>query len=166
MKGQKWLFLASWVLLLLLFASVAAYSSLVSLGRAYFGNQDIWATVEMDGRAKAIGLEQIQEIGGDQAVKAFRGRRATAGASAFGYALLAIFVVLFPYRRGERWAWFALLVSVVLSQLFSLGRVFILGSVLGAGAALTVLAVTLLGLLAGAPHIFAKRTLEDFEEVK
>jgi hypothetical protein len=166
MKGQKWLFLASWVLLLVLCAVIGFYSSLVSLGRAYFGNQDLLTTVEMDGRTKAIGLEQIREIGGEEAVKAFKGRRVTAAVWAIGYALLAIFVVLFPYRRGEKWAWFALLISIGLPQLASIGRVFILGSFLGAQPSLTVLAVTLLALLAGAPHIFAKPTIEDYEEVK
>jgi hypothetical protein len=165
MKSQKWLFLASWVLLLVLFAGIG-FTSLTSLGVAYFGTQDVLATVEVDGKTKTIGLEQINDIGGDSAVKAFKGRRATAATWAFGYALLAIFLVLFPYRRGEKWAWFALLVSLLLSQLFSIGRVFILGTVSGSGTSLTILAVALLGLLAGAPHIFAKKSLEDFEEVK
>ena len=165
MKSQKWLFLASWVLLLVLFAGIG-FTSLTSLSFAYFGTEDVLATVELDGKTKTIGLEQIKEIGGESAVKAFKGRRATAASWAFGYALLALFVVFFPYRRGEKWAWIALLVSILLSQIFSVGRVFTLGTVLGSGTALTVLAVALLGLLAGAPRIFAKKSIEDLEEVR
>ncbi|MEW6128190.1 MAG: hypothetical protein AB1757_14205 [Acidobacteriota bacterium] len=165
MKGQKWLFLASWVLLLMLFASVG-FLSLNSLRVAYSGQNDLLATVTIDGKEKAIGLEQIREIGGDAAVKAFKARRATAATFAFGYALLALFVVLFPYRRGEKWAWVALLLATLLSQLFSLARVFTLGTVQGSSASLIVLAIALLGLLAGAPHLFAKKPIENFEEVK
>lgn len=163
MKGQKWLFLASWVLLLVLAVGIG-FTSLSSLGVAYFGAGDVLVTI--DNNTKIIGLEQLREIGGDDAVKAFKGRRATAATWALGYALLAIFVIFFPYRRGEKWAWVALLISILFSQLFSAGRLFTIGTVLGSGTALIVLAVALLGLLAGAPHIFAKRPIEDFEAVK
>jgi hypothetical protein len=153
MRGLRLLFLASWVILLLLFVATAllAVNSLVI---AYTGAQDnLTATFT---------LEQLSAAGGEEAVKAFRGRRATASTWALGCALLGALVVLIPYRRGERWAWWGLLVAVGLPQLLSLARALALGTSFGTGASATILAFLLLGLMAGAPYLFRRRdeTLE------
>jgi hypothetical protein len=145
MKGSRLLFLSSWVILLVILAAVA-FLSLVSLQRSYSGAQD--------GLTSSFTLQQIRELGGEDAARAFRGRRATAATWAFGYALLGIAVVLVPYRRGERWAWWAMLVSICLSQLLSLARVLALGTATGTSASATILAVFLIALLAGAPRMF------------
>jgi hypothetical protein len=156
MKGSRFLFLASWIILLMVTASVALLS-LQSLRIAYTGNQDSLIT--------GFTLDQIREHGGEEAVKAFKGRRATAATWALAYALLALTVVLGPYRRGERWAWWALLVSLGVSQLLSILRVPMLG--LLAGAPGILLAFTLLGLLAGAPNLFRRPvTAIDDDEVR
>ena len=148
------------MLLRLLAATVAGaivFFSALSLSRAY-GN---WH----DSLTRSFTLDQIRELGGEEAVKAFKGRRATAATFALGYALLMLQVVLVPYRRGERWAWWALLISLGLSQLLSLARAIMLGTTAGAGAPATILAFSLLGLLAGAPHLFSRPAPLIDEEV-
>lgn len=154
MKGARVLFLASWVLLFVVLAAVALLS-VQSLRIAYLGPQDNITT--------EYTLEQVRATAGEEAVKALRGRRATAATWALGYALLGLAVVLGPYRRGERWAWWALLVSLGLSQLLSLARVPLLVTKLGGGAPSVLLAVTLLALLMGAPRLFKRETVATVE---
>ncbi len=148
MRGSNLLFMASWVILLVVSGAIILLSA-QSLRIAYTGGQD--------GLTSEYTLTQIGEQGGDQAVKAFRGRRATAATWAMGYALLAIAVIWIPYRRGEKWAWWAVLVSVGLSQFLSLGRAITLGTTAGTATPAVLLAFVLLGLLAGAPRVFGDR---------
>jgi len=151
MKGSKLLFLASWVILLILSIFIGVIS-MGSLSNAYFGTTD-------DLTPNGVTLEQIRAAGGDrgeEAVKAFRGRRATAATWALAAALFSIAVVVIPYRRGERWAWWTLLAALGLSQLLSMARAVVLGTTFGLGAPATLLAVLLIGLLAGAPRMFKK----------
>jgi hypothetical protein len=158
MKGAKVLFLASWIIILLVSIAIGLLS-FSSLRIAYFNP-------ELDNLTPKMSTRQLEELGGQPAVdaaKAIQGRRATAATWALGYAILAIFVTLFPYRRGEKWAWWALLASLGLSQALSAARFVTVGTQQGAGTAVTLLAVLLLGLLAGVPHIFAKR---DPDEIK
>ncbi|HMG35770.1 MAG TPA: hypothetical protein VKM94_17685, partial [Blastocatellia bacterium] len=56
--------------------------------------------------------------------------------------------------RGERWSWWALFLSMGLSQVLSLARVVALGATLGAGTAGSLFAFFLLALLAGMPRMF------------
>ena len=146
MKGKRLLFFASWILLLVV-AAATAYSSLVSTYVAYSGRDD---------RIGQLTFDQIRAMGAEDAVKSIQGRRATAATWALAYAILFGWVVLFPYRRGERWAWWAVLVSLGLSQMLSLARAPLLGTTPGAGTAAALLAFVLLGLLAGAPHMFIR----------
>ena len=149
MKDSKLLFLSSWIVLLTLCVLITL-GSMGSLGNAYFGARDsLTATV---------GLDEINTIGGEAAVDAVKGRRATAATWAFGCGLLSMFVVLIPYRRGERWSWWALLFAIGLSQLLSMARALTLGTTVGAGTAGLIFGVLMLGLLAGAPRMFAERT--------
>src|SRR5437870_5341322 len=113
MKGFNLLFIVSWVILLVVSAAIVRLSA-QSLRIAYTGKPDR-LTPEYS-------LTQIGEQGGDEAVKAFRGRRATAATFALGYGLLALIVTWIPYRRGEKWAWWSLFVSLGVSQLLSLAR--------------------------------------------
>ena len=156
MKGSRLLFFAGWIILLVVVAAIALLS-LQSLRIAYTGNQDTLIT--------GFTLDQIREHGGEDAVKAFKGRRATAATWALAYAMLALPVLLGPYRRGERWAWWALLVSLGVSQLFSILRAPMLGTTLGSGAPGILLAFTLLGLLAGAPQFFRRPAAAIDDEV-
>jgi membrane-associated PAP2 superfamily phosphatase len=154
MKGVRVLFLASWVILFVVLTATALVSAL-SLWRAY--------TAPQDNIAHGYTLEQVRATGGEDAVKAVRGRRATAATAALGYALLGLFVVLVPYRRGERWAWWAVLVSLGLSQGLSLLRAPMLGMTQGIQAPITLLVLMLLALLAGAPRFFRRETVATVE---
>jgi hypothetical protein len=148
MRGLRMLFFASWVILVIVLGAI----TLLSL-------QSIWLayTSPKDNITPTYALDQVREAGGEDAAKAIRGRRATAATWALGYALLGIAVVFGPYRRGERWAWWALFVSLGLSQLLSLARAAMLGTTFGLSAPAIILALGLLGLLAGAPRIFRDR---------
>lgn len=150
MKGSNLLFLASWVILLV-----------VSAGIVLFSAQSLWIayTGKPDSLTSEYTLSQIAEQGGDQAVKAFRGRRATAATWALAFGLLAIAVTLVPYRRGERWAWWALLVSLGLSQFLSLVRAIPLATTVGVGTSGILLAFVLLALLAGVPRMFQRSSI-------
>src|SRR4030095_17145570 len=96
MKGSNLLFLASWVILLVVSAAIVLLSA-QSLRVAYTGMPD--------SLTPGYTLTQIGEQGGDEAVKAFRGRRATAATWALAFGLLSLLVVWVPYRGGGRWAW-------------------------------------------------------------
>ncbi len=154
MKVSRLLFFASWIILVVVIAAIALLS-LQSLRIAYTGNQDSLITGFTLEQLRAAG-DQIREHGGEDAIKAFKGRRATAATWALAYSLLALIVVLGPYRRGERWAWWALLVPLGVSQLLSIMRAPMLGTTLGAGAPGIILAFVLIGLLAGAPKFFSR----------
>ena len=148
MKGSNLLFVTSWVILLVV-SSAIVILSLQSLRIAYTGMPDRLTS--------EYSLAQIGEQGGDEAVKAFRGRRATAATFALGYGLLALIVTWIPYRRGEKWAWWALFASFGISQLLSLARAIMLVTTAGVGTPAVLLAFVLLGLMAGAPKIFGQR---------
>ena len=150
MKGARVLFLASWVILFVVLTATAILAA-QSLRIAYTGPQD--------NISQGYTLDQVRATGGDDAVKALKGRRATAATWALGYALLGLVVVLVPYRRGERWAWWALLVSLGLSQGLSLLRAPMLETTHGAGAPAVLLALTLLALLAAVPRFFRRETV-------
>jgi len=151
MKSGRLLFMASWILLLVITTGLFL-ASLNSLSVAYFGQQD---------GLPGLTLEQIHTAGGEEAVKAFRGRRATAATFALAWALLSAIVVFVPYRRGERWAWWALLLSVIVSQLLSLARYAAVPTSSGAGAAGTLLGLFLLALLMGAPRMFKSTDISE-----
>jgi hypothetical protein len=150
MRSSNLLFIASWVILLVVSGAIILLSA-QSVWVAYSGGPD--------GLTSEYRLTQIGEQGGDQAVKAFRGRRATAATWALAFALLAVAVIWVPYRRTEKWAWWAVLLSVGLSQFLSLGRAIMLGTTVGTGTPSVLLAFVLLGLLAGAPRMFGNRVV-------
>jgi hypothetical protein len=137
--------MSSWVILLVVSAAIVILSA-QSLRIAYTGAPDTLTG--------GYTLAQIGEQGGEQAVKAFRGRRATAATWALGYGLLAIAVIWKPYRRSEKWAWWAIFLSLGLSQFLSLARALALQTSAGTATPAILLAFVLLGLLAGAPRMF------------
>jgi len=61
--------------------------------------------------------------------------------------LLFLAVVLGPYRRGEVWAWKALLIAGLTQCVLVLLRIPILGTQLGVSAATTPVVVLVVGLL-------------------
>ncbi|HET8644431.1 MAG TPA: hypothetical protein VFO85_03005, partial [Vicinamibacteria bacterium] len=86
-----------------------------------------------------------------------RARRGTAAAYASAYAVLFLFVVLVPYRRGEVWAWWAVLAGALTIALLTWLRVPLLHTRLGAGAGSVLLGATALGLLLDAGRLRAPR---------
>ena len=136
---------ASWVLLTLLGVAALALS-LVSAWVAYHGEFQI-------GPASLSGLEAaVPGVG-----LALRGARGTAAAFAFAYAVLLLSVVLGPYRRGDRWAFWAILASACALALVTGLRVPLLGIRPGAGTGTVFLVVAIVALLLDVRRLRAVR---------
>ena len=148
MKGERILFGVSIVVL----AVIAAFIILVSVQSV------VVAFTNQADHVGSIGFEQLRNLGAEDAVKAIRGRRVTAATWALGYAVLFGWVVLGPYRRKERWAWWVLLVSLIIPQVISVARLLFIGTTVGTLPSALLLAFGLLGLLAGAPRFFLRKT--------
>jgi hypothetical protein len=150
------------VTLLLVSISIAAVA-MNSLGTAYFAENDTLVPGFTLQHLREAGDRIVvdEKPGGEAVVDAFKGRRATAATWALAYAILSLAVIIWPYRRGERWTWWALVFSVVLAQILSLGRAVTLGTAMGLTTPGLLLAFSLLGLLLGAPRMFARKSIED-----
>ena len=144
----KTLFTAGWVLLLLL----ATLLTLYSINAAY-----IPLTARPDRIAPSATIDEIGAKTSPDVATALRGRRVTAATWSLASGLMLLGVLRVPYKRGERWAWWVILVSIVGSQLISLARIPMLDTWQGAGASGIVIGVALVGLLLGALHVFGKR---------
>jgi hypothetical protein len=144
----KTLFNVGWVLLLLL----AAALTLLSINSAYLP-----LAARPDGVTSSVTIDDIGAKTSPEVATALRGRRVTAATWALAYGIMLWGVLLVPYRRGERWAWWAVLLSVVASQLLSLARIPMLDTQQGAGASAVLIGVALVGLLLGARHVFGRR---------
>lgn len=128
---------ASWILLTVLGVAITLLS-LVSAFHAYRTGDDF-----------GIGSARVSTIaGGDAglatALRAIRGTSASFGAA---YGVLFLAVVLVPYRRGEVWAWNALLIAGLTQCVLVLLRIPILGTQLGVSAALISIGVLAVGLV-------------------
>jgi hypothetical protein len=140
---------ASWVLLAFVGVLTLLYS-LLSAERAYGTYND------------HIGGVSVRELsaGRPEVDTAVRARRATAAACSAGFATLFLLITVVPYRRGEVWAWWALLVGMLVVSVLILLRVPLLGTGLsgstGAGTAVGSLILLLLagvGLALGAGRL-------------
>ncbi len=128
---------ASWILLTLLGIAITLIS-LVSASRAYNRADDYGSS----------GIRVSEIAGGREDVTtALRGIRGTAAAMATAYGVLFLTIVLVPYRRGDVWAWWALLAGSSTMLAVVLARVPFLGTTAGVGAAVTPFTLTILGLL-------------------
>lgn len=132
----------SWIILVLV-GALTLLVSLGSVGRAYSSAGD------------QIGPASLAELSGGrpEVVAAVRARRATAAAYAAGFATLFLAITLGPYRRGDVWAWWALLAGTLVVSLVILLRIPFLGVRLGAPAAFIQLVVVGLGLALGAGRL-------------
>ncbi|MEO8499356.1 MAG: hypothetical protein ABI565_00475 [Vicinamibacteria bacterium] len=128
---------ASWILLAVLGAAITLLS-LVSAVHAYRADDDY-----------GIGGSRLSKVVGADAglATALRGIRGTSAAYGAGFGILFLAIVLGPYRRGDVWAWKALLVAGLTQCLLVLLRIPILGTQLGASAALTTIVILVVGLL-------------------
>jgi hypothetical protein len=116
---------ASWILLAVV-AGLTILGSLGSLGVAYFANP------ANDNLARGLSVKDL----GDwrpEALTATRARRGTAAAYGLGYGLLLMIIVLVPYRRGEVWAWWAILAGALVVFVAYALRMFTLGTNQGVG---------------------------------
>lgn len=134
---------ASWILLTIL-GSAITFFSLVSAVHAYWQDDDY-----------GIGPKRVSKVAdGDAAVAtALRGIRGTSAAFGAGYGILFLVIVLGPYRRGEVWAWKALLVAGLAQSVIVLLRIPLLGTQLGVSAAVTPLVLLVVGLLLDAGRL-------------
>jgi len=125
---------ASWVVLCVLGLLILVLS-LASAVNAYWRDWGIGPTT----------LTKIEMVAPGAEV-ALRGSRATAAAFGVGFVLF-LAIVLGPYRRGEVWAWWALLGSMLSFAAVALLRVPLLGTTLGTTPAVVPLIVVLVALL-------------------
>ena len=118
-------------------AALVLVGSTVSAGLAY------------SVRPYPIGPASIDEVAAGRAAvgTALRGIRGTAAAYAAAYGALLLCVVLGPYRRGEVWSWWAILVAALMLFVFAAARQPLLATTLGIAAPAIHLAVVTLALL-------------------
>ncbi len=140
---------ASWILLALAGVLILVFS-LVSVARAYGTSADSLG---------GVSVSKLSE-GRPDVETAIRSRRATAAAYSAGFATLFLLITLVPYRRGEVWAWWALLVGMLVVSGLILLRVPLLNTGLagssGGGTAVASLIQLLLvgvGLALGAGRL-------------
>ena len=104
------------------------------------------------------GLAELS-VGRPEVAIAMRARRATAAAYAAGFATLFLAITLGPYRRGDVWAWWALLAGTLVVSALILLRVPFLGIRLGGAGAGTAFSTLIqivavgLGLVFGAGRL-------------
>ncbi len=128
---------ASWIILSVV-GALTLLGSLSSVGIAYV------AFVE-----DKIGPDTVTELSArsPDLATAVKARRATAGAYGAGFATLFLAIVLGPYRRGDTWAWRAILAGTLVVSALILLRVPFLGIDLRSGSAGTGSALVQLGLV-------------------
>ena len=130
---------ASWIVLTVGGVAITLLS-LVSAARAYRTGDDY-----------GIGDSRVSKVaGGDAGVAtALRGIRGTSAAYGAAFGILFLAIVLGPYRRGDVWAWQALLVAGLTQFLLVLLRIPILGTQLGVAPAAYQVSILVVGLLLG-----------------
>jgi hypothetical protein len=130
---------ASWILLTVLGVAITLIS-LVSAAHAYRTGDDY-----------GIGGSRVSKVaGGDAGIAtALRGIRGTSAAFGASYGVLFLAIVVGPYRRGDKWAWVALLIAGLTQFVLVLLRVPALGTQLGLSAAVTQTVPLVAGLLLG-----------------
>ena len=134
---------ASWILLTV--AGVAiTLASLVSAAHAY-----------RTGDNYGIGNSSVSKVAaGDIGVAtALRGIRGTSAAYSAAFGVLFLAIVLGPYRRGDVWAWKALLAAGLTHFVLVLLRIPILGTQLGFTPAAIQFGLLVVGLLLDAGRL-------------
>ena len=98
--------------------------------------------------ADIYGSVTLQDLNLDpELVTVMRGRRGTAAALGLAFGTLLLFVIMGPYRKGDRRAWVAILCSVGVFAVVAAVRILVLGTWLGASTALIVLGIVVIALL-------------------
>ncbi len=129
---------ASWIILLLV-GTLLLLGSLESANIAYRPHRE---------RIGGVALSELA-AGNAHVEAALKARRGTAAAFAAGFATLFLFLVLGPYRRGERGAWGAILTgTLVLTGLVLLRQPALGIGPRSPGGGTSVEVLLLLGLVA------------------
>lgn len=126
---------ASWIVILVA-AALTLLGSLASLSTAYFTGED---------QIGPVTLAELTE-GRPEVAIALRARRGTAASYAAGFAVFLILITWGPYRRGDRWAWWAILIGTLTETLLVLMRIPFLQTPAGTPGAAIQLVVIGLGL--------------------
>ncbi|HUG54562.1 MAG TPA: hypothetical protein VMR21_13225 [Vicinamibacteria bacterium] len=121
---------ASWILIMVA-AALTLLGSLASLSTAYFTTQDQIGPVTLTDLAD----------GRPEVAAAIRARRGTAASYAAGFSVLLLLLAWGPYRRGDRWAWWAILIGTLTETLLVFMRIPFLQTRAGTGTAAIQLAV-------------------------
>jgi len=102
-----------------------------------------------------IGPVSLIELaaGRPEVTQAIHARRGTAAAYAAAYAVLFLFVVLVPYRRGEVWAWWAILVTTLVGSGIIVARLLFLHTTAGTAVGWIQLGVVVVALLLDAGRL-------------
>ncbi len=124
-----------WVMLLIL-GLLMVLGGLESLVFAYRGGNEALA---------GISLQELAKISPELPV-ALRGRRATAASLAMTGGMLIAWIAATAYRRGEKWALWALLSAVGLGAVLSVLRISTLGTRAGTSTAAFTLVWLILAL--------------------
>jgi hypothetical protein len=126
---------ASWVLIAVA-GALTVLASLASVSNAYF---------RPDEQVGPVTLRELAQGREDVAI-ALKARRGTAAAYAAAFGVLLLAIALGPYRRGDVWAWWAILAGALTQSLLVLMRIPFLGTRAGTAAAALTLVVVGLGL--------------------
>jgi hypothetical protein len=137
----------SWVLLTIV-GTLTLLVSLLSAGIGYRGDYTV-----------GPGATRVEDVaaGRTDVLEGLRGIRGTSAAYAAAYAVLFLSIVLGPYRRGDVWAWWALLAAILTLDAIVLLRLAFLTSRLGIGPALLPTGLALVGLLFDVKRLSAPR---------
>lgn len=127
---------ASWILLTIV-ALLGIMGSLASTSIAYFQPD-----------RESITGRDLQKLGLEPEVRtATLARRATAAAYALAFFTLFLAIVLVPYRRGDVWAWYAILASLLVLNAVAALRKPLLGVTEGMATPAILLTVAVVALL-------------------
>lgn len=143
MRKASWILLTVVGTLIFLFSLLSASVAYFQPGRDVIDGKTFAPSDQKgpDGRTlEALDLPDSLET----AIRARRGTAAAFGA-AFGFLFLA--TVLGPYRRGDRGAWWSILLSLVVLAAVTWLRKPTLGTDLGLGAPTILLVVSTVALL-------------------
>ena len=142
---------ASWILLTVVAVAITVLS-LVSAVHAYRTSDDY-----------GIGGLRVSKVAGGDAslATALRGIRGTSAAYGVAYGVLFLAIVLGPYRRGDAWAWWALLVAGLIQFVLVLLRIPLLDTQLGTSAAVTQFIPLVVGLLLDVGRLKGSAQLND-----
>lgn len=135
-EKKSWTLTVGWLLMLVI-GLLITLGGLESMSIAYRATQD---------RIAGVSLADLAKLSPDLP-NAIRGRRATAASLAITSGLLICWVAAAAYKRGEKWAWYALLSSLGIGTILSILRIPLLGMSSGAGTPAVMGGVMLVALL-------------------